>query len=114
RVRDGRLEIESTPRLHFVVLTAGLVLLIGVRYWLGRYGLLIGGSGVRYPLGYTDVAARLPARNVMTFLSIATAVAMLYGAWRRSWLPALISTGALLLGAVIAGFLYPALIQKFQ
>lgn len=114
RLRDGRLEVESTPRLHFVVLVAGLVLLIGARYWLGRYGLLIEGSGVRYPLGHTDVSARLPARNAMTFLSIATAAAMLYGAWRRSWLPALVSTGALLLGAVLAGVLYPALVQKFQ
>ncbi len=114
RLRDGRLEVESTPRLHFVVLMAGLVLLIGARYWLGRYGLLIEGSGVRYPLGHTDVSARLPARNAMTVLSVVTAAALLYGAWRRSWLPALISTGALLLGAVLAGLLYPALIQKFQ
>lgn len=114
RVRDGRLEVESTPRLHFVVLAAGLVLLVGIRYWLGRYGLLIEGSGVRYPLGYTDVHARLPARNAMAFLSVVTAGALLYGAWRRSWLPASISTGALVLGAVLAGFLYPALVQKFQ
>ena len=114
RVRDGRLEVESTPRLHFVVLATGLVLLVGIRYWLGRYGLLIEGSGVRYPLGYTDVHARLPARNAMAFLSVVTAGALLYGAWRRSWLPASISTGALVLGAVLAGFLYPALVQKFQ
>src|SRR5690606_9870886 len=92
----------------------GLVLLVGIRYWLGRYGLLIEGSGVRYPLGYTDVHARLPARNAMAFLSVVTAGALLYGAWRRSWLPASISTGALVLGAVLAGFLYPALVQKFQ
>src|SRR5690606_19528350 len=58
--------------------------------------------------------ARLPARNAMAFLSVVTAGALLYGAWRRSWLPASISTGALVLGAVLAGFLYPALVQKFQ
>ncbi|HEX7090253.1 MAG TPA: UPF0182 family protein [Longimicrobiales bacterium] len=113
RLRDGRLEIESAPRLHFVVLVAGMALLIGARYWLGRYGLLVEGSGVRYPLGHTDVTARLPARTAMAFLSCVAAAALLFGAWRRTWLPALLSVGALLLGALLAGFLYPALVQKF-
>lgn len=114
RVREGRLEIEDKARLHFVVLVAAIVFIVGARYWLGRYGLLLDGSGFREALGYTDVHARLPAHRAMAVLSMMASGAILYGGWRRSWSPPIFALGALFIGALGIGYIYPALIQRFQ
>lgn len=114
RVRERRLLVVEEARLHFVVLAAVVVLLLGVRYWLGRYGLLLEGTGIGGGLGYTDVHARLPARRILAILAAIGAGGLLYGAWRRSWIPALIGLSGLGVAAIALGQLYPAFVQKFQ
>ncbi|HEX7051333.1 MAG TPA: UPF0182 family protein [Longimicrobiales bacterium] len=114
RWRGGRLEVEDEPRLHFVLLAAAIVLLLGARYWLGRYGLLLDGSGIGGGPGYTDVTARLPARRFLALLSAASAAALVYAARRRSWVPAAIGLGGLGAAALVVGQLYPSLVQKFR
>jgi uncharacterized membrane protein (UPF0182 family) len=99
RVRDNRLEIDENPRLHFAVLIAMVVLLFGARYWLGRYTVLLDGTGFGGGVGYTDEHARLPAQRVLAVLSVAAALALLFGAWRRSWWPPLIAVGLFLAGS---------------
>ncbi|MGH7464231.1 MAG: UPF0182 family protein, partial [Longimicrobiales bacterium] len=39
RVRGTRFEIDDRPRVHFAVLVAGVLVLFGVRFLLGRYHL---------------------------------------------------------------------------
>lgn len=114
RWRDSRLEADDNARMHFVVLVAGLIVVVGLRYWIGRYGLLLDGTGFGGALGYTDVHARLPAQRALAGLSLLTAAALLYGARRGTWLPPLVAVGALLLAAVLAGRLYPSMVQKFR
>ncbi len=114
RVRDRRLLVVEEARLHFVVLAAIVVLLLGARYWLGRHGLLLDGTGIGGGLGYTDVYARLPARRILAILAAAGSAGLLYGAWRRSWIPALVGVSGLGVAAVALGQLYPAFVQKFQ
>lgn len=114
RWRERRLWVTEEARLHFVVLAATVVLLLGVRYWLGRYELLLDGTGIGGGLGYTDVVARLPARRILAVLAMATGAALVIGAWRQSWLPALAGLGALGVAAIVLGQLYPAFVQKFQ
>lgn len=114
RWREGRLEVEEEARLHFIVLAAAVVFLLGLRYWLGRYGLLLEGTGIGGGLGYTDVNARLPAHRALAVLSMIAGGALLYGASRRSWLPPALGLGVLGLAALLIGQLYPAFVQKFQ
>ncbi len=114
RVRERRLLVVEEARLHFVVLAAIVVFLLGARYWLGRYGLLLDGTGIGGGLGYTDVHARLPARRILAMLAVLGSVGLLYGAWRRSWVPALVGVSGLGVAAIALGQLYPAFVQKFQ
>jgi uncharacterized membrane protein (UPF0182 family) len=114
RWREGRVEVESSVRLHIVILCAALVLLLGVRYWLGRYGLLLEGSGIGGGLGYTDVQARLPARRALALLALLSAAGLLFGAWYRSWVAPAAGVALLGVGALAIGRVYPALIQKFR
>ena len=114
RVRDNRLEIDETPRLHFAVVVAGVVLLLGTRFWLGRYGVLLDGSGFAGIVGYTDLHARLPAQRVLAVLSLAVAGALIYGAWRRQWWPPLAAVGVLAVASVALGYIYPSIVQQLQ
>lgn len=114
RWRDGRVEVEDSARVHLIVTFAALVLLLGVQYWIGRYDLLVSGSGIGGALGYTDVHARLPANRVMALLSVVAAGALLYGAWRRTWVPPVLALAGLMLGALVIRSVYPALVQRFQ
>ncbi len=114
RLRENRLEVDDTPRLHFALVIAFLILLLGVRYWLGRYGILLDGKGFSGAVGYTDVHARLPAQRVLAVLSLGAAVALVYGALRRVWWPPLVMVGLLLLSSVVLGYAYPSIIQKLR
>lgn len=114
RIRETRLEIDETPRLHFAVLVAALVLLLGARYWLGRYGVLLGGSGFAGAVGYTDLHARLPAQRVLAVLSAAVAASLIYGAWRRVWWPPLTALGLLIVASITLGSIYPSIVQQLQ
>ena len=114
RWRDNRLHVSDPARFHFLLLAAALLALFGVRYWLGRYALLVAGSGFGDTLGYTDVHARLPANGLLSALAFIAAASLVYGAVRRAWRPPVVGVGALLIAAVLAGSVYPAIVQKFQ
>ena len=114
RVRANRFEIEPSARLHALVLVAALLVVIGIRFWIGRYGILMNGSGFTGALGYTDVHARLPAQRFIALLSVLCGGALIYSAVRRVWAPTAIAFGALLVAAIGGGVLYPSLIQKFR
>jgi uncharacterized protein len=71
RWRSNRLQIDDRPRVHIAVLVALAIALLGVRYWLSRYGVLFQGTGFDDGVGYTDVHARLPAQRALAVLSFA-------------------------------------------
>jgi len=114
RVRSGRLEVDDRPRRHFALLVGGVVLLFGVRYWMGRYGVLFDGSGFGGGVGYTDEHARLAAYRALAVISLAAAGTLAWAATRRSWVPAIAAIGLLLLTGVGLGMIYPALVQKIR
>lgn len=114
RVRDNRVEVDEGPRLHFALLLAATVLIFGVRYWLGRYNVLVDGSGFGGTVGYTDAHARLPARSIIALVSVATAGAVLFGALRGRWTPALVSAGVLFVAGLVGAVIYPSAVQKLR
>lgn len=114
RWRDSRLEIGEEVRTHFVLLGAVVVLFLGIRYWLGRYGLLLEGTGIGGGIGHTDVEARLPSRHLLSGFAVLAAAGLVYGSWRRSLVPPVAGLGILGVGAIGLGQLYPSFIQKFR
>jgi uncharacterized protein len=113
RVRGARWEIDDRPRVHFAILVAALLIIFGMRFLLGRYELMLEGSGFG-TIGYTDVHARLPARAVLGLLAFAAGVSLIYGALRRTWTPPVIAFGVLILAGLGMGVVYPAVVQKVQ
>ena len=114
RWEQNRLALSRPARLHLAALGAALLVLLGARYWLGRYLLVVSGTGIGGGLGYTDMAARLPGYWILAFAAVGAAGALLYGAWKKSPVPPAIGLGTLLAGGLVVGAAWPAAVQKFR
>jgi uncharacterized membrane protein (UPF0182 family) len=88
-------------------------LIRAANYWLSRFDLTRSTRGVVRGALYTDVNAQLPAINLMILVSIAVAVLLLWNIRQKGWrLPAL-AVGLWVVVAIVAGTIYPAVIQRF-
>jgi uncharacterized protein len=114
RFVEQRIEVDPNVRMHATILAATLLVLIGIRFWLGRYGILFHGSGFNGATGYTDVHARLPAQRIISILCVLTGLTVMFSAWRRTWGPTVVAGGLLVVAAIGGGMLYPAFIQKVR
>ncbi|MGQ0562122.1 MAG: UPF0182 family protein [Gemmatimonadota bacterium] len=114
RLRGNRLEVDPNPRMHGLLLLAALLVLAGAHLWIGRYSVLLEGSGFNGAIGYTDVHARLPAQRISAILAVLTGAALVFSALRRVWLPTFVAAALLVLAAIGGGALYPSFVQKFR
>jgi uncharacterized protein len=103
--------ISGAVRVHLLFLGGLLFLLIAYRTRLAMYGLLYSARGLIYGAGYTDVHATLPVLEAVIFLSVITAVAFFYSAWRGQIAPAIWATGILIVVAFLGVNVYPSIIQ---
>ncbi len=112
RLKESRVQIDDRARMHVAVLLATVVALLGVRYWLSRYGVLFHGSGFGDGVGYTDVHARLPAHRILAVLALVVAATIAYGAARRNLVVPAAASALLVLGVLIGSYLIPSAVQK--
>ncbi|MFS8888108.1 UPF0182 family protein, partial [Synechococcus sp. R55.1] len=71
--------------------------------------------GAVFGAGYTDVNAQLPAYNLLTVVTLIAAVLLIVTAYvRRAWRAIVVVLIAWVAIAVLAGSIYPALVQRFQ
>ncbi|HET9441119.1 MAG TPA: UPF0182 family protein [Longimicrobiales bacterium] len=114
RWQQNRVTIDPGARMHTVMLFATMLLLMALRFWIGRYGILLNGSGINGGVGYTDVHARLLGQRVVAVLCLLAAGAVIYSALRNRALPAIVAGVVLILGSITFGYAYPAFVQKFR
>jgi uncharacterized membrane protein (UPF0182 family) len=110
--------MSTGARIHITSLVALFVVLKAVAYWLDKRELLLGfndGTDL-YGAGYTDINAVLPAKEILTWISVVVAVAILVFA--NSAMRNLVWAGASLallgIAAVAIGGIYPTIVQQFQ
>ncbi len=112
---DNRLVIERLPRLHFGVLAGVFIVLLGLRFYLAPYGLLLdGNSGVQGIFGYADQQARIPAYQMLGFLAMVTAGVVFWGAYRGSLFSVAAGGMVLVVGSLVITQVYPSMIQRFR
>jgi uncharacterized membrane protein (UPF0182 family) len=99
---------------HISVLLGLLALAKAVEYWLGRYQLNFSGRGVVTGASYTDVNAQLPALSLLTIISVISAVLFLVNIRVRSLRLPLAAVGIWILTSVLAGGVWPLVIQNFS
>ncbi|MDH6141697.1 uncharacterized membrane protein (UPF0182 family) [Kitasatospora sp. GP30] len=104
---------------QLAVLLGIFVLLKAVGYWLDRYALAVKTGAYKGVAGYTglryvDANAYLPAKTILCCVALICAVLFFLTPVRRTWAPALLGFGLMVLSAVLIGGLYPAIVQQFQ
>jgi hypothetical protein len=110
--------ITTAARAHLSILVALFVLLKAVAYWLDQRGLMLElneGLGL-YGAGATGVTALLPAKQMLMWIAVMVAVAILVFAnavFRNLTYPGM-ALGLLVLAAVVIGGIYPWAVQSFD
>ncbi|HSR46186.1 MAG TPA: UPF0182 family protein [Acidimicrobiia bacterium] len=115
RLRQGRPpEIGEGVRAHLSVLFALLAILKAGAYRIDGYELLNSSRGLVFGAGYTDVNARIPALQLLVWISLAAALLLLYNLRRRGWMLPAVAVGSWLAVSLIVGNIIPAAVQRFQ
>jgi uncharacterized membrane protein (UPF0182 family) len=117
RLQGAGERMTGGARAHLTALVAAFVLLKAVAYFLDQRGLVLshnGGTGL-WGAGYTDVQALLPAKEILAYISVVVAVAILVfsNAFIRNLVWPGIAIAMLALSAVAIGGIYPAAVQTF-
>ena len=113
RVQSAGNRLAGGTKVHLSVLFAVLALLNAARYWLQRFELTTSNRGVVRGATYTDVNAQLPALNLLILVSLAVAVLFLVNVRQRGWRLPVLAVGLWAVVAVVAGTVYPAVVQRF-
>jgi uncharacterized protein len=106
--------VTSQVKAHISVLLGVLALIRAGGYYLQRFELTTSTRGVVDGAAYTDVNAQLPALSLLVLISVASFVLFIVNIWRRGWVLPILGVGLWGLVAVIAGGIYPQVIQRFQ
>ncbi|WP_127497860.1 UPF0182 family membrane protein [Actinoplanes solisilvae] len=110
--------MTTAARAHLTSLVALFVLLKAVAYVLDRRALLLEQhvSPGLYGAGYTDVNALLPAKEILAYISIVVAIAIIVfsNAGMRNLVWPGVSLALLAISAVAIGGIYPLAVQNFS
>jgi len=113
KVDEGRPTVSTLARRHLGMLAAAFVLIYAINIWLGRYELVVAGTGFGNSLGYTDVHARLPVRSFLFGLAILASAGIAYGTWIGNLRLPVLTSLLLVLGLIGGDAIYPASVQRF-
>lgn len=114
RWEENRLALSRPARIHMAALLAALLVLLGLRYWLGRYILVVSGNGIGGALGFADMTARMPGYWILALVAVGAAATLLHGAWNRTLVTPIAGLGTLLAAGLLVGVAWPAAVQKFR
>jgi uncharacterized protein len=118
RLQGAGDRMTGSARAHLTTLVAVFVLLKAVAYVLDKRALLLDHNekiGV-YGAGYTAVNALVPAKEILSYISIVVAIAIIVfsNAMMRNLLWPGVSLGLLLVSAIAIGGIYPWSVQTFS
>ncbi len=106
--------VTAAMRLHLSALGAVFFFLIAWNYRLNIFELVYSERSVIFGAGYTDVNAQWLAWRALIVVAAAAGALLVVGVWRRWRRAVLIPVGVWLVGAIVLGSIYPALVQRFQ
>jgi uncharacterized membrane protein (UPF0182 family) len=110
----GRGPTTRAAFVHLGVLGALIALTRAASYWLDRYSLSTERGSLLTGITYTDDKAVLPTKAILAVAAVMCAGFFLAAIWSRSWRLPVIGVALLVVTAVVAGTIYPALIQSLR
>jgi uncharacterized membrane protein (UPF0182 family) len=109
--------MTTGARAQLTSLVAAFVLLKAVAYFLDQRGLVLGHNSSidLWGAGYTDVKALLPAKEILAWISVIVAIAILVfsNAFFRNLVWPGMALGLLALAVIAIGGIYPFVVQTF-
>lgn len=110
--------MTNVARIHLSVLVALFLGLKAVAYWFDRYDFTTQDNQVTGIVGggYTEMTALMNAKEALIWVSLIAAVVILVFSWgftRSLALPAA-ALGLVVVTAIAAGGIYPAVVRNFQ
>ena len=114
RVQSPAARVTPQVKAHISLLLAALAVIRAGDYWLGRFELTTSTRGVVDGASYTDVNAQLPVLNLLILISVAAAILFIVNIFRRGWTLPVLAVALWGFVAVVAGGIYPAIVQRFQ
>lgn len=106
--------MTRAARVHLSVVAAVLMVLVAANYFLDRYSILTREGDKFEGASYTDVHAVIPSKSILAVIALLVAVMFVVTAVRGTWRIPAIGVGLMVVGAVVIGGIYPAVVQRFQ
>jgi uncharacterized membrane protein (UPF0182 family) len=106
--------VRPAVKVHLSVLLALIALVKAAGYVLQRYQLVTSTNGYVEGAGYTDAHARLPALELLFFVSLFAAAILLYNVRRQGWTLPVLAVGVWAFVALVIGVIYPAILQALK
>ncbi|SQC29526.1 Uncharacterised protein family (UPF0182) [Rothia kristinae] len=113
-VGERGLRVSRAFTVQMGITAAAILLVVGANFWLGRYATLQNDSGDWTGAMYTDVNAVIPTKAILAIAAVLVAVMCIVGAVVGRWRLPMIGTAMLLVVSLVAGGLYPWIVQRFQ
>ena len=110
----GRGPTTRAAFIHLGVIGALLALTRGASYWLDRYTLATQKGNLLTGLTYTADKAVLPTKTILAVAAIMCAALFVAAIWSQSWRLPVIGVSLLVVTAIVAGSVYPALVQSLK
>jgi uncharacterized membrane protein (UPF0182 family) len=112
RVRRPQLSIHMPARAvaHLSALLGAAFVVAGVGQLFKAWDMLLGGNGLVFGAGYTDLHARLPVARILMGLAFLLAATLFWNVWRRrQWWP--LTIGVWVVALILLQFVFPAVMQ---
>ena len=111
RTQRARPRVRPVVKAHLSVLLAFVALAKATGYVLARYQLVTSNNGFTEGAGYTDVHARMPALELLFWISLAAAAVLVWNIRRQGWTLPILAVGLWAFVALVIGVIYPAIAQ---
>ena len=111
-VQPPRPKIRRATKAHLAVLLAILAIVKAGDYWFTRYELTTERRGFVQGATYSVVNAQLPAVVLLVLVALLVAGLFLATLKTESWRVPIVASGLWVVIALLAGVIYPALVQR--
>jgi uncharacterized membrane protein (UPF0182 family) len=106
--------VSGAAQAQLSALLGVLVLLKGADYYLDRFDLTSAQGSLITGMTYARDHAMLPSKNILMAIAVICALLFFANVVRRTWMLPSVGLALFVLSAVLLGFLWPTLVQRFQ
>jgi len=114
RLMERGVFTSRAAQVHLAVSGALFLLLLGANFWLDVYGTVQNNGGRWAGALYTDVTAVVPTKSILAVAAGLVAILFIVAAVIGRWRLPVIGTAMLIITSILAGGVYPWVIQQFQ